>query len=116
MTPSQPERSCDWYHRELHELQSPFSNPEFVGTLPDTDEGSVTVQIERCSTRREAGDALLRFTIHTHNIDVSVDLPSGVCDDLRRRLMSLTVIAEDLDGLDGYQAARYRKTPPTCDC
>lgn len=113
MTQPQPERSCDWYHRELHELQSPFNNPVFRGGPNDR---TLTVAIEHCSTRRETGEALLRFTIHTDNGDVFVDLPSRACDDLRRRVMSLTMIAEDIDGLDGYQAARYRHHPPSCDC
>lgn len=114
MTPTRPERSCDWYHRELHALQSPFNNPVFTGISPDQ---TVTVQIEHCATRRESGNALLRLTVHTADGDaeVSVDLPTSVCDDLRRRIMSLTMIAEDIDGLDGYQAARYRR-PNTCDC
>jgi hypothetical protein len=113
MTSTQPERSCDWYHRELHELQSPFTNPLLRGAPSDRD---LTVEIEHCATRREDGDALLRFTIHSPEGDVFIDLPSGVCDDLRRRVMSLTTVAEDIDGLDGYHAARYRHHAPTCDC
>lgn len=113
MTPTRPERSCDWYHRELHTLQSPFKNPVFKTASPDQ---TLTVAIEHCATRRDSGDALLRFTVHTADGDVAVDLPTGVCDDLRRRIMSLTMIAEDIDGLDGYQASRYRHHPETCDC
>lgn len=111
MTPTRPERSCDWYHRELHALQNPFNNPAFTTTTDAT----VTVQIQHCATHRESADALLRLTLHTPDGDVSVDLPTGVCDDLRRRMMSLTMIAEDIDGLDGYHASRYRHHQ-SCDC
>lgn len=113
MTSTTPERSCDWYHQELFNLENPFNNPIFRGSPLDR---TLTVEVHHCATRRESTDALLRFTIHTAEGDVFIDLPTSVCDDLRRRTMSLTQIAEDIDGLDGYHASRYRHHEPTCEC
>lgn len=97
----------------MFDNENPFNNPRFTGTPLGH---NVTVQIEQCATRRDSADALLRFTIHTDQGKVAVDLPTSVCDDLRRRVMSLTQIAEDIDGLDGYHASRYRDAQPSCDC
>lgn len=107
------ERSCDWFHREQHELRSPFTNPLFLGGPGDA---TLTVGIQHCSFQHRDGDPLLRLTVATPEGTVAIDLSTDTCDDLGRRMRELGTIARDKDGLDGYHASQYRTPPADCSC
>lgn len=106
-------KPCDDFHRAQHELRSPFNNPKFLGGPGNAE---LTVNIQHCSFRHQDDDALLRFTVTTPEGTATLDLPVDTADDLTRRIRELSVIAQDLDGLDGYHAARYRALPDECEC
>jgi hypothetical protein len=108
MTNLPQKRSCDWYHRQLHELQSPFENPKFETAEFDW----LTAQLVT-----ENGELHLKVTIVDTTGEHSVLLRTNQGDDLQRRIFSLVQITRDPEGLDGHMASYYR-TPHSrsCDC
>jgi hypothetical protein len=108
MTNSPQKRSCDWYHQQLHELQSPFENPKFETAEFDW----LTVEIVTENEKLH-----LKFTIVDATGEHSVLLPADQSHDIQRRIFSLTQIFRDPEGLDGHMASYYRTTDPrSCDC